>query len=146
MARAKISEASKSLISDNGAIIASLAIGEQIQLNMKFEWLTSIDASQVRCTAVEGINDGNGSKPTGVKPNGVVRDLDLIIPASGGNNVIMVLPKDLGLNFDPQPQPDHSVFAYIDIEVSDTAVGVRKQIWKPFRGLVELLYSPTGAN
>ena len=55
----------------------------------------------------------------------------------------MVLPETLIAGWSPQPSPNKPVYGYIDLEIRDTGVGTRKQVWKPFRGLVEVRYSPT---
>lgn len=55
----------------------------------------------------------------------------------------MVIPKTLGFNWLHQPQPDKPTYGFIDIEIQDSGVGDAQQIWKPFRGLIEIRYSPT---
>jgi len=42
-----------------------------------------------------------------------------------------------------QPTPNNPTYGWIGIEVRDSGVGSAQQIWKPFRGLVEVLFSPS---
>lgn len=143
MGRSKISSAGKDLITDDGSVLVSIARGEQLHQQLTFKWLTDLTGYTMVCTITEGVNDGQGGKPTGVKPSGVSKSLAILDDVSNDNKVVLVFPENLAEGFSPQPKPDMPVYAYIDFEIADTGVGPRQQIWKPFRGLVELLYSPT---
>jgi hypothetical protein len=128
MARSKINSASKDLIDDNGAVLISVVEGEQIHMDMTLNWLTSLSGYTVTAKVVEADMSGvaSGSYPTVVKSGGQVTTLDLIDAVTTDNTFKIVIPENL-----------------IGVEVRDGGVGSAQQIWKPFRGLVEVLYSPS---
>ena len=143
MARSKITSASKDLISDNGAILASIVDGEQIHLDVTLNWLTSLVGYQLKVTVIEALNTGDGRVPTEVQPAGVITQLPLLDTVVTDNTFKIVFPENLIEAWTVQPSPDKPVYGYIELEVRDTGEGNLQQIWKPLRGLVEVLYSPT---
>lgn len=143
MARSKITSASKDLISDDGAVLVSVIKGEQIHLNLTLAWLTNISGYELFSKVVEANNDGSGSIPTTIRPGGVVVNIPLLDTSDTNNQFIMVIPENLIAGWTVQPSPDKPVYGFIDLEIRDTGVGTRQQVWKPFRGLVEVRYSPT---
>ena len=60
------------------------------------------------------------------------------------NSIRIVFPEAMGTDWDTQPQPDQPVYAFFGLKVAEQDnAGIPGQIWKPLRGLVELVYSPT---
>ncbi len=145
MARSKITSPSKDLIKDDGSVLLSLVQGEQIHLNLTLGWLTNISDYTLSCKVVEALNDGTGHVPKAVKPNGVVTNIEILDNLDADNQFLLVLPESLINQWSVKPTPGSPVYGYIDLEVKDTGVGNRQQIWKPLRGLIEVLYSPTEA-
>jgi hypothetical protein len=145
MARSRITSPSKDLIKDNGSVLLSIVQGEQIHLNLTLGWLTNISSYTITCKVVEALNDGTGNVPTAVRTNGVVTNITLLDTTDTDNEFLLVVPETLSNNWTVQPSPNKPVYGYIDLEVKDTGVGARQQIWKPLRGLIEILYSPTEA-
>jgi len=143
MARSKITSASKDLISDDGAVLVSVIKGEQIHLNLTLAWLTNIADYEIFSKVVEANNDGSGAIPTTIRPGGVIVTIPLLDTSDTNNQFIMVIPENLITGWTVQPSPDKPVYGFIDLEIRDTGIGSRKQVWKPFRGLVEVRYSPT---
>jgi len=143
MARSKITSASQDLISDNGAVLASIVDGEQIHLDVTLNWLTNLSSYTLKVTVIEGLNAGDGKMPTAVQPSGVVTQLPLLDELTTDNTFKIVFPEELITDWTTQPTPDKPVYGFIELEVRDPGVGDQQQIWKPFRGLVEVLYSPT---
>ncbi len=143
MARSKITSSSKDLITDDGAVLISVIDGEQIHLNLTLSWLTNISDYTIFATVTEGANDGLGNKPTNYQTNGITTSLPILDNTDTDNSLLLVIPQTLGKNWSVRPSPDKPVYGFIDLEVQDTGVGERKQIWKPFRGLIEIRYSPT---
>jgi hypothetical protein len=143
MARSKITSASQDLISDNGAVLASIVDGEQIQLDVTLNWLVSLSGYQLKVNVIEAQNLGDGKIPTAVQPDGVITQLPILDAVVTDNTFKIVFPESLIENWTQQPTPDKPVYGYIELEVRDTGVGTQQQIWKPIRGLVEVLYSPT---
>jgi hypothetical protein len=143
MARSKITSASKDLISDNGAVLASVVDGEQIHLEVTLNWLTNLTSYELKATAIEADNKGDGQIPTSVKTSGVISQLPIIDADPADNTFNIVFPEELIAAWATQPSPDKPVYGYIELEVRDPGLGDYKQIWKPIRGIVEVLYSPT---
>lgn len=144
MSRSKITSASKDLITDDGAVLVSIIKGEQIHLELTLNWLTNLNGYTIEVKVQEAANDGSGRIPTSVQPNGVVTNLPIIDSGTTTDNIIkVVVPKTLIEEYNVQPTPDKPVYGFIELEVADTGLGINQQIWKPFRGLVEVRYSPT---
>jgi hypothetical protein len=143
MARSRITSASKDLISDNGAVLASIVDGEQIHLEVTLNWLTNLTSYQLKATAIEANNTGDGKIPTSVKVGGVITQLPILDAEPADNTFNIVFPEELITDWSVQPSPDKPVYGFIELEVRDPGLGDHKQIWKPIRGIVEVLYSPT---
>jgi hypothetical protein len=159
MARSKITGATKSLIDDDGAALISVARGEQPHIDIEISWLVNLTGYNVNARLVEGVNDQSGTKPTDVKVGGQVRGLTqtngyIRNVNDGDNKFVMVIPWDIAANLSPQPTPENPVYMFIDLEVGEPGSGDATtpfgdastpdlQVWKPLRGLVEILYSPT---
>ena len=159
MARSKISSPTRDIITDDGSVLLSVVQGEQPHLEFTIGWLTNMNGFNVHARLVEGDNDGEGTKPTSVKTggvklllsksNGFIRRVD-----DGDNKFIVVVPYNVSVGMVPQPTPNKPVYMFIDLEVGEPGTGSNtnpigeaatpdKQIWKPVRGLIEILYSPT---
>ena len=145
MARSKITSASKDLIDDNGAVLISVIKGEQIQIELTLSWLTNLQGYTILAKVQEGQNNSLGTVPTAIQPSGVVTTLPLLNPLTTDNKITLVIPQTLGTGWAVAPTVDKPVYGFIDLEVADTGTGNNQQIWKPFRGLVEIRYSPTEA-
>jgi len=143
MARSKITSASKDLITDNGAVLVSVIQGEQIHLELTFNWLVNLTGYQINIVVQEGQNDGFGSIPKFIQPLGVTTVLDFLNPDTTDNKITVVIPKDLGGDWAVQPKPDAAVYGFIEVSIKDPGINTQQQIWKPFRGMVEIKYSPT---
>jgi hypothetical protein len=146
MARSRINSSSKDLIDDNGAVLVSIVEGEQIQLDITLNWITSLASHTLRAKIVEADMAGEldfDGKPTKVKVNGQITTLPIIDSDNTDNTFKIVIPETLVDNWTTQPSPGSPSYGWIGLEVKDSGVGTAQQIWKPFRGLVEVLYSPS---
>lgn len=146
MARSKINSRSKDLMKDNGAVLVSLVEGEQIQMEITLGWLTNLTGYTLTAKVVEadmaGAMDDDGY-PKDVKAGGVVTTLTILDATVSDNTFKIVLPENLIDSWTTQPTPDSPTYGWIGLEVRDTGVGTQQLVWKPFRGLVEVLYSPS---
>ena len=146
MARSKINSRSKDLIKDNGAVLVSVVEGEQIRLDITLGWLTSLVGYTVVAKIVEadmaGTLDTDGY-PVDIKAGGIVTTLPLIDDVTTDNTFKIVIPDDLIALWTTQPSPNSPAYGWIGLEVADSGLGNLQQIWKPFRGLVEVVYSPS---
>lgn len=143
MARSRINSPSKDLIKDNGSVLISLADGEQLRFDVTFSWLVNLTGYTIKATVVEGNNLGEGVVPTAPRSGGIVTALPLLDLVTTDNTVTLVFPEDLIEDWTVQPGVDRPVYGFVELEVRDTGVGTQQQVWKPLRGLVEVLYSPT---
>lgn len=147
MARTRINSRSKDTIKDNGSVLVSVIDGEQIHMDITLGWLTSLAGYTITAKIVEAdssaLNHANDELPTVEQAGGQVRTLDIIDAVATDNTFKIVIPEDLADSYVTAPQPEAPAYGWIGLEVKDTGVGAAQQIWKPIRGLVEILYSPT---
>jgi len=143
MARSKITSSSQDLISDDGAVLVSVIQGEQIHLNLTLNWLTNISDYTLLCKVVEGNNDGLGNKPLQIASGPAITTLPILEASDEDNQFKLVIPETLGDDWSVNPAPNSPVYGFIDLEIRDTGLGNEQQVWKPFRGLIEIRYSPT---
>lgn len=148
MARSKINSRSKDLVKDNGAALVSVIDGEQIQLEISIGWIVNLNGYTITAKVVEA--DMSGSKdddgyPIDVLSGGQVTTLPIIDSDATDNEFKIVIPDNLIDSWATQPTPNTPVYGWIGLEISDTGVGDAQQTWKPLRGLVEVLYSPSEA-
>lgn len=147
MARSRINSKSKDLIQDDGAILLSVIEGEQIHLSITLNWITNLSGYTVTAKIIEadmtGVTSANGILPTTVQSGGQVTTLPLIDTLTTDNVLKIVIPENLIDNYVAQPSPEEPVYGWFGLEIRDTGVGNEQQVWKPMRGLVEILYSPS---
>jgi len=144
MARTRINSKSKDLISDNGSVLLSVVEGEQIHVGITLGWLTNLSDYTLTAKVVEA-DMASGNPPITEKSGGVVTTLPIIDTTTTDNQFNIVIPEDLIDNWTSQPTPESPVYGWIGLEVRDSGTGNNQQIWKPMRGLVEVLYSPSEA-
>jgi hypothetical protein len=145
MGRSRITSPSKDSVTDNGTALISIVDGEQIQITITLNWMTSLVGATVFAKVVEGNNDGAGTVPLTAQVGGIVTTLPIIDSNTADNTFILVLPETLIDGWSVQPNADSPVYGFIGLEVDDGGVGDARQVWKPMRGLVEVLYSPSEA-
>jgi hypothetical protein len=149
MARTKINSKSKDLMSDDGSVLVSLIHGEQIRMAVTLGWLTNLSGYTIVAKCVEA--DSRSL---------VWEDNELpLVPQSGGQTVVcpivdttvtdntfeIVFPETLANSFTTMPKPQRPAYAWFGLEVTDSGTGNNKLVFKPMRGLVEILYSPSEA-
>jgi len=83
--------------------------------------------------------------PTTVLVSGQVVSLPIVDSDNTDNVFEIVFPETLINSFSTTPTPEAPTYAWIGLEIQDTGTGNEKQVWKPLRGLVEILYSPSEA-
>jgi len=170
MARSTITSKTKDLISDDGSILVSMIKGEQTQIAVTINWLTSLNGCIITPKVVEGNNTVAGATPSQIQqtnPNirllpilyqsgsGLAVDTNASTSGSANNNntFTLVFPEDLITqggsaaagqgDYNVQPDINKPVYGFLGVEIKDTGVGALQQIYKPFRGLVEIKFSPT---
>jgi hypothetical protein len=144
MPRSKITSVSKDVITDDGTILLSVIHGEQTRIVVTLSWLTNLTGCEISCKVVEGDNqEGTGAIPTGPAMNAIVQELAIIDPSVSDNHFELVIPETLIDKWQTAPQVDMPIYGFIGLEVRDNGVGIQQQVWKPMRGLVQIMYSPT---
>jgi hypothetical protein len=143
MARSKITSTSQDLISDNGSVLVSIVDGEQLQQEVTLNWLTNLTGYTLKVNVIEALNIGDGKIPVLARPSGIITQLPIIDATVTDNTFKVIFTEELITAWTVQPTPDKPVYGFIELEVRDPGIGNLKQIWKPVRGLVEVLYSPT---
>jgi len=145
MGRSRITSPSQDTIRDDGTSLISIVDGEQIQIEITVGWMTDLSSSTITAKVVEGANDGAGAVPKTAQAGGVVTTLPIIDSVTTDNKFKMVIPENLIDSWNIAPTADSPVYGFIGLEIDDGGVGDAKQVWKPLRGLVEVLYSPSEA-
>lgn len=148
MARSRINSKSKDLIDDNGSILLSIVKGEQVQIGVTLGWLTNLTGYTLLAKIVEANSASIDhtdptSLPTAQQGSGIITTLPIIDATVSDNTFNIVIPENLVDSYTTQPLPNKPSYGWIGLEVADNATGNAKQIWKPMRGLVEILYSPS---
>lgn len=153
MPRSRITSRSKDVIDDNGAVLVSVIKGEQIRLGFTASWLTNMTDYTIIAKVVEADNSNidyaaaeeDDRYPTSVLSGGQVEILPIIDTEPTDNSFEIVIPETLIDNYATQPTPNKPVYGFLGVEIRDLGVGDEQLVWKPFRGMVEILYSPTEA-
>ena len=143
--RSRITSPSKDLVSDDASFLISVINGEQLQLGFTLSWLVNMTGMTITAKIVEGDNSVLGTKPTVPASTPVITTLPVIDTDITDNSFSIVIPQNLIASWGASPLPNLPVYGFFGIEIADTGVGDAQQIYKPVRGLVEVLYSPTEA-
>lgn len=61
------------------------------------------------------------------------------------NIIYLQFPFDLGATWTVQPGINYNVYGYFELRVTEPFDAIFTRTWKPVRGMLELLYSPTEA-
>ena len=145
MGRDRINSPSKDVIKKSGTALFSLIKGEQLHIGMTASWLTNLTGCTITAKIVEGTNDGLGTIPTTEAAGAIITVLPILDADPTDNEFKLVFPDSLCDTWSTQPTPDKPVYGFVGVEIADAGVGDQQQKWKPVRGLVEILYSPTEA-
>lgn len=146
MGRDRINSPSKDVIKKSGTALFSLIKGEQLHIGMTASWLTNLSGCTITAKVVEGNNDGQGTPPTSEATGATVVLLPVLDSDVTDNQFKLVFPDTLCDAWSTQPTPDKPVYGFVGVEIADGGIGDLQQKWKPVRGLVEILYSPTEAT
>jgi hypothetical protein len=142
MPRSPIREKTKDVITDDGAILFSIAKGEQIHLTFTLNWLTDLTGYTIVAKVAEALNvSGDLTEvPFQEDTSLVVTSLPIIDDTVTDNKV--VLTDDFSDTWTVQPTPDDPTYGFFALSVADTGVGDAQQIFVPVRGLIEVRYNP----
>jgi hypothetical protein len=145
MARSPIRAKTIDSINDNGAVLFSVAQGEQIHLNFTLNWLTDLTGYTILAKVVEGDNQPGDLTEAPFQEEAtskVVTTLPIIDADASDNTFKVVITDDFSDTWDVQPTPDDPVYGFFALSVADTGVGDNQQIFVPIRGMIEVRYNP----
>jgi hypothetical protein len=81
---------------------------------------------------------------TGVaRTNSATPDSDSTWVETALNKVYLQFPSTLGSNWQVGPSVNFGAYGFFELRVTEPIDAVYRRTWKPIRGLVELLFSPT---
>jgi hypothetical protein len=143
--RTRITAPTRDVLTDDGTALISLVKGEQIQIEFTAAWMTNLLGSTITAKVIEGDNSVLGTKPLVEATTPIITTLEVIDAIPTDNVFKLVFPETLTSTWSTAPLPNKPVYGFFGIEIADAGVGSAQQIWKPVRGLVEVLYSPTEA-
>lgn len=144
MARSPIRAKTIDLISDDGAILISVAQGEQVHVNVTLGWLADLTGYTLTAKVVEANNVAGDLEipPLEEEATPIVTTLSIIDDTVSDNQFKIVIPQDLADSWAVPPTPDDPTYGFLALSVADTGVGSAQQIFVPLRGLVEVRYNP----
>ena len=70
-------------------------------------------------------------------------DLDSAWEIADLSKVYLQFPKTLGAIWDVQPSVGYPVYGFFELRVTAPADNIFQRTWKPVRGMVQILFSPT---
>jgi hypothetical protein len=197
MARSRLTSTSVDIVTDVGAVLWSMVLGEALEFPITLNFIT--DATQktaglnylYEAVVVEAKNiSGQGDFPTVIQPSGKTTTLFVRQPkfigtwTLGGtynkeeivlnnnnyykliqgvgtngtsapsidtarwtptvlNKIYVQFPSTLGSDWTIKPLADSAVYGFFELRVTEPSDPVFTRTFKPVRGLVELLFSPT---
>lgn len=195
MARSLLTNPSIDVIRDDGSVLWSLVMGEQLEFPVTLGFI--MDATkqpsnnyQYEAVVIEALNEeGQVTKPFQVRENGAQTQLKVRLPNFLGewepmgaynredvvryqgayyrlaaginyvsdvvptanplwldttlNRVYLQFPKELGSDWLVKPVVNSPVYGFFELRVTEPATYLFTRTWKPVRGMVELLFSPT---
>jgi hypothetical protein len=199
MARSRLIDPQLDIVSDPGAILFSMVIGEQLEFPITVGFIS--DASnkspitnnyKYEAVVVEANNViGQTTQPTTIKSGGIQTALFVRVPAYVGqwtgtaaifnkedvvfyngvyykkltaasqaliapdldvavweptalNKIYVRFPKELGSTWSVLPAISYNTYGFFELRVTEPGTSFPRT-FKPVRGLIELLYSPTAA-
>lgn len=70
-------------------------------------------------------------------------DVDPLWVESSLSRIYLQFPKTLAGNWSVSPTVGHPVYGFFELRVTEPTDGVFQRTWKPIRGMVQILFSPT---
>jgi len=186
MARSYINAASVDLVNDAGSVLWSIVKGEQLEFPIDLTFIEEITVGyDFEAVVIEGLNDGEGTIPAAIQPDGMETVLTIRIPTNQGeysdvgvytpgdfveyedaywildtvhdgnppstvlwsshaiNRIFIQTDTTLGTGWTVQPTPGVPSYGFFELRVTENASPIYARTWKPTRGTVQLLFSPT---
>lgn len=144
MARSPIRSGGKDVISDDGAVLISIAQGEQRRFGVRCKWLTDLTGYTKTVKVVEGLNIAGDlvEAPLQIPDSPSVITLPVIDADVSDNYFEFVVTKSVSDAWTTPPSPDDPTYGFIALQVADAASGDNQQIFVPLRGMIEIRFNP----
>ena len=144
MARNRIRNTSLQLNTDDGSGLYSVIRGEQLIDQYTIGWATDISSWEVEVIAL-------AAAPTDAdNPQATLEPVDGATPISlpttieqGTNKFSLTIPETLGSELATQPTVDTKAYYFFGLKIQDGSDATKTQVWKPFRGVIEVLFTVT---
>lgn len=148
MPRANIRGKDKDVLTDDGAVLFSIAQGEQIHIPFTFDWISDFTGYTITAKVVEGNNVAGDADvaPSDEEATPVITTLTIIDDTVADNTFKVVLPDDLADTWAVGPTPDDPAYGFFSLQIADTGSGDAQQIFVPVRGMVEVRYNAVEAT
>lgn len=187
MARSKLPNPAVDLITDGGAVLFSLIMGEQFEYPIDLQNVLP-EEFNLYAVVIEANNiSSQTEQPTSVEPGGVVTLLDVRVPTFVGEwdsvtdfnphemvayagkywiredtpadhstpdvgpwyeatrgRIYLRISDRIGTDWNILPEVGFPTYGFLEISLTEK-VGLFKRIYKPVRGMVQVLFSPTHA-
>jgi hypothetical protein len=78
-----------------------------------------------------------------IAATGVTPDIDSKWEVTQLNKIYVQFPTTLGTGWNVKPLPDSATYGFFELRVTEPADAIFTRTFKPVRGMVELLFSPT---
>lgn len=149
MPRSPIRNKDTDVITDDGAVLVSVAKGEQIHLTFTLQWLSDLTGYTITAKVAEGANQAGDLTEVPFQEDAdtpTVTTLPIIDDTVSDNVFKVVITDDLCDAWAVQPTPDDPVYGFFALQVADTGAGDAQQIFVPVRGLIEVRYNPVESS
>lgn len=70
-------------------------------------------------------------------------DVDPLWVETSLNRIYLQFPKTLASDWSVSPTVGYPVYGFFELRVTEPADGIFQRTWKPIRGMVQILFSPT---
>ena len=149
MPRSPIRNKDTDIITDDGAVLVSVAKGEQLHLTFTLGWVADLTGYTITAKVAEGANQPGDLTEVPFQEDAstpAVTTLTILDDDVSDNTFKVVVPDDLCDTWAVQPTPDDPVYGFFALQVADTGAGDAQQIFVPVRGLIEVRYNPVESS
>ena len=144
MARSRIRTTNLQLNTDDGSGLYSIIRGEQLVDRYTINWATDITTWEVEAVALSATPSDATNPQATLEPTDGATAITLPTTIEAGTNKFtLTIPETLGSELASQPSVDTKVYYFFGIKIQDGTDATKTQVWKPFRGVIEVLYTVT---
>ena len=147
MARNRIRNTSLQLNTDDGTGLYSIIRGEQLVDRYTVNWATDISTWEIEVVALSATPTDTTNPQSTLEPTDGASPITLPTTIeTGTNRFTLTIPETLGSELATQPSVDEKVYYFFGVKIQDGSDATKTQVWKPFRGVIEVLYTVTSVT